>query len=80
MEKTKENFKDAGLILFVPVSGIFYGLLNSGNQGTNSLITDIDRAIPLVKAFIVPYVAWYPLMFFTFAYLFFRDRKYQEQK
>jgi hypothetical protein len=74
MDKKKAILKEAALISFIPVSGIFYGLLNSGDRGANSLVTDIDRAIPFIKVFIIPYVAWYPFIFITFIYFFYRDK------
>lgn len=69
------NFVPLSYLISIPILNIFYGLLNSGSRGMNSLMTDLDRSIPFLKAFIVPYVLWYPFIFAVFVYLCIRDRQ-----
>lgn len=61
-------------MLSIPVLGLFYTLLNNPDRGVHSLVTDIDKGIPLVKIFIVPYISWYIFIFLTLSYLCFKDR------
>jgi membrane-associated phospholipid phosphatase len=62
------------LLLLIPVLNIFYSVLNHGERGASSLVTDMDQAIPFVKAFIVPYLIWYPFIIWGFIYLCIKDR------
>nr|WP_204616248.1 phosphatase PAP2 family protein [Desulforadius tongensis] len=62
-------------MLSIPVSNIFYALLNNSARGAHSMITEIDKAIPFLKIFILPYIIWYPFIFFTLFYLCLRDKK-----
>lgn len=73
--KLKSNILPVLLILLIPLVNILYGVLNNGNGIVHSLVTDIDRMVPFVKAFVVPYVLWYPFLFFTLLTLCFNDRK-----
>lgn len=74
----KQNIKDLpafGLMLLIPFVNQFYVALNNDDRGVHSLITDIDRAIPFVKAFIIPYVSWYVFIFLCLGYFFLKERK-----
>lgn len=62
------------MLLIVPLNA-FYLLLNNSKRGSYNLTTPVDNAIPFVKEFIIPYVAWYGFIFFVMAYLCFKDRK-----
>lgn len=64
--KLKSNILPVLLILLIPLVNILYGVLNNGNGIVHSLVTDIDRMVPFVKAFVVPYVLWYPFLFLHF--------------
>jgi hypothetical protein len=62
------------MLLIVPLNA-FYLLLNNSKRGAYNLTTQVDNAIPFVKEFIIPYVAWYGFIFFVMVYLCFKDRK-----
>nr|WP_240159611.1 phosphatase PAP2 family protein [Paenibacillus aceris] len=40
-----------------------------------SLVTDLDRQIPFLKGFVVPYLSWYGFLFVGFLYLAYKDRR-----
>lgn len=75
MEKIKENLIPLCFLLSLPISNIFYKILNNPSRGAYSLMTDIDRAVPFLKIFILPYVMWYPFILFCLMYLCFKNRK-----
>jgi membrane-associated phospholipid phosphatase len=62
------------LLLMIPLLNVFYSVLNHGGRGASSLVTDLDQAIPFVKAFIVPYLIWYPFIIWGFVYMCIKDR------
>lgn len=74
IKKLKENMLAFCAMLGLLPLNIFYIALNNSKREVHSLITAADNAIPFVKIFIVPYVAWYGFIFFTMAYLCFKDR------
>jgi membrane-associated phospholipid phosphatase len=41
----------------------------------NSLVTDIDKAVPFLKIFVFPYLTWYPFIFGCLIYFFIKDRR-----
>ncbi|NQX67207.1 phosphatase PAP2 family protein [Paenibacillus alba] len=62
-------------ILAIPVLNVFYGILNHGRGGNvGSLMTDLDRLIPFVPAFIIPYLIWYPFIFVMLVVFFMKNR------
>lgn len=75
MIKKWEVFGALSFLVSIPILSVFYNLLNNANRGVYSLITDIDRGIPLIKFFIIPYVAWFLYIFLVFLYLCIRDRE-----
>ncbi len=75
MSKFKEISWQLLLLLSIPIVKIFYVLLNNPGRGAISLVTDIDRNIPFLKGFIVPYIGWYFFIFAVLIYFCFKDRK-----
>lgn len=75
IRKIKENLLAASAMLSIVPLNIFYVLLNNSKRGAYSLVTRLDEAIPFMKVFIVPYIAWYGFIFLTMVYLCFKDRK-----
>jgi membrane-associated phospholipid phosphatase len=61
-------------ILTIPVLNIFYSLLNHGGTHVSSLITDLDKQIPFVSAFILPYLIWYPFVLTMLIALFVKQK------
>ncbi|KAJ53835.1 membrane-associated phospholipid phosphatase [Clostridium tetanomorphum] len=69
MERIKNNSIHLLALLSIPIINIFYGLLNNSERGSFSLVTEIDKNIPFMKEFIIPYIMWYPYIFIIFLYL-----------
>ena len=74
MNKLRNNISAFCFMLPILVLNICYGLLNSSSRGVTSLATSLDRSIPFIKQFIVPYVLWYPLVPLVFMYICIRDK------
>ncbi|WP_206809682.1 phosphatase PAP2 family protein [Paradesulfitobacterium ferrireducens] len=62
-----------GYIFSLPILGIGYGVLNQNDGLVFSVITDIDRLIPFVKYFIIPYLLWVPFLGGMLVYFFYKD-------
>lgn len=75
MQALRENGRDLCLILTIPLSNIIYFFLNSADRGYSSLVTDLDRSIPFLKIFILPYLAWYFFIFGALVYFCLKDKK-----
>jgi membrane-associated phospholipid phosphatase len=75
MKKIKENIMALCLMMSIPLLNILYGVLNNGDRGVYSLMTDIDRGIPFLKIFIIPYVAWYLFLSGTLVYFCLKNRE-----
>lgn len=63
------------LICSVPLSNLFYWALNNTHRGIFDLTTDLDRALPLIKIFIIPYMSLWFFLAFCYIYLCFKNRK-----
>ncbi|NOU63124.1 phosphatase PAP2 family protein [Paenibacillus sp. LMG 31461] len=61
-------------LLLIPLVGLIYIHLNQDNGAAYSLMTDLDRQIPFIKGFVVPYLSWYVFLAVGFLYLAYRDR------
>ncbi|MBD0383796.1 phosphatase PAP2 family protein [Paenibacillus sedimenti] len=62
-------------LLSIPLVGLIYVYLNHGGERYYSLVTDLDRQIPFLKIFVVPYVSWYVFLLAGFMYLAYKDRQ-----
>lgn len=71
----KDVIKPFSFMLIIPVLNIFYVMLNNGDGEVHTLITSIDRSIPLIEAFVIPYLIWYPFIIATMLYLCIKDRQ-----
>ncbi|WP_165822365.1 phosphatase PAP2 family protein [Paenibacillus montanisoli] len=60
-------------MLIFPVLGWLYALTNRPGAQVYSLVTDLDRAIPLVKAFVLPYSVWIFYIYICLIYFFIKD-------
>ncbi|MBU5483544.1 phosphatase PAP2 family protein [Clostridium sp. MSJ-11] len=74
-ERIKSNIFHMLSLVSIPIINVFYALLNNANRGVYTIITEVDRNIPFVKEFIVPYIIWYPFIFLTLFYLCTKDLK-----
>ncbi|MDD9266953.1 phosphatase PAP2 family protein [Paenibacillus sp. GCM10023248] len=63
------------MLLLIPLVGLIYVELNHGGDGAYSLVTDLDRQIPFLKAFVVPYLSWYLFLLAGFLYMAYKDRR-----
>lgn len=71
IKKFKDNLLPLMLMILIPITNIFYGLLNNSTRGVYSLVTDLDKAIPFSEVFIIPYMLWYPFIVLTLIYFCF---------
>lgn len=71
MKKTKLNLPPFYLIFLIPLVNVLYPYLNNSSRGVNYLITDIDKKIPFVKLFALPYFTWYIFIPATIVYIYF---------
>ncbi|MCJ7690674.1 MAG: phosphatase PAP2 family protein [Clostridiaceae bacterium] len=62
------------LIGCVPLSNLFYWGLNNTERGVYDLTTDLDRVLPLIKIFIIPYMALWLFLAICFVYLCYKNR------
>lgn len=57
------------LLITLPMLDVIYKMLNNSNVQVHNLVTDIDRSVPFVKEFIIPYVICIVISFIIY-YLF----------
>ncbi|WP_197081074.1 phosphatase PAP2 family protein [Gordoniibacillus kamchatkensis] len=62
-------------LLCIPLVGLIYVYLNHGGGNYYSLVTDLDRDLPFLKIFVIPYLAWYVFLLAGFMYLAHKDRQ-----
>ncbi|MBW9156332.1 phosphatase PAP2 family protein [Clostridium tagluense] len=75
MKKLFKNLLPLLLIGSIPFSNLFYWTLNNTQRGVYDLTTDLDRFLPLIKVFIIPYMTLWFFLAFCFVYLCFKNRK-----
>lgn len=74
----KYIWKNAGVLCFlltIPALMLVYPYLNTPDRGIHSFVTSFDRAIPVIKIFVVPYAAWVGYISISLIYLCLKDRK-----
>jgi hypothetical protein len=75
LKKLFKNLLPLLLIGSIPFSNLFYWTLNNTQRGVYDLTTDLDRFLPLIKIFIIPYMTLWFYLAFCFVYLCFKNRK-----
>ena len=75
MKKLFKSILPLLLIGTIPFSNLFYWTLNNTNRGVYDLTTDLDRYLPLIKIFIIPYMTLWFFLAVCFVYLCFKNRK-----
>jgi hypothetical protein len=75
LKKLFKNYLPLLLIGSIPFSNLFYWTLNNTQRGVYDLTTDLDRFLPLIKIFIIPYMALWFYLAICFVYLCFKNRK-----
>ncbi|WML31376.1 phosphoesterase [Neobacillus sp. OS1-32] len=63
------------LMSVIPLLGLVYRLLNANAQNATDLITPIDKMIPYMPIFIIPYILWYAYFAGFLVYFCFKDTK-----
>ena len=74
LKKLYKNLLPLLLIGSIPFSNLFYWALNNTQRGVYDLTTDLDRFLPLIKIFIIPYMTLWFFLAFCFVYLCFKNR------
>jgi membrane-associated phospholipid phosphatase len=59
----------------MPLLGKVYELLNSRTNDAVDLTIAVDKAIPFLSVFIIPYILWYAYLFCYLVYFCFKDTK-----
>lgn len=75
MPKLRRITFDLGLLIIIPLLGKLYTRLNVPVNNISILMTGIDKNIPFLRIFIIPYVIWYFYRVIFFIYLAFKDRE-----
>lgn len=75
MKVNKRRVLDLIWLLIIPLFGMVYPLLNNSSNGIHNLVTDLDKIIPFIKVFILPYMFWHPFIYMCMAYFCLKDRK-----
>ncbi|GAB4263844.1 phosphatase PAP2 family protein [Thermincola ferriacetica] len=75
MAQVKGNLVSFLLMLSIPIINVSYVILNNPGRGVHSLVTVVDRWIPFVKVFVLPYLGWYIFIFILLCYFCFKDRQ-----
>jgi len=75
VKKLLTNLLPLLLIGSIPFSNLFYWTLNNTQRGVYDLSTDLDRYLPLIKIFIIPYMSLWFFLAFCFTYLCYKNRK-----
>lgn len=75
VKKIKDNLLPMMLIILIPIINIFYGYLNNSLRGVHNLVTDLDRSVPFLKIFAIPYLMLAPFIAITLIYFCIFHRK-----
>lgn len=57
------------------ILNLTYAVLDYFTSSNTTLVTSIDRSIPFVKEFAIPYVIWYPMVPLVFIYICVKDKR-----
>ncbi|MBU8918418.1 phosphatase PAP2 family protein [Bacillus sp. FJAT-29953] len=71
-----KKWKIVGVLCFlfsIPAMMLIYPYLNTPTRGVHTLITSLDKTIPVVKLFVIPYAAWIVYITITLVYFCFKD-------
>ena len=75
MKKAKKIIIDLSFIITIAISNIFYVILKNGDRGASTLITELDKIIPFIKHFIIPYIIWYPFIAIGLILMYFNNKR-----
>lgn len=74
-KKLLTNYFPLLYLLSIPMLHTIYDYLNKNHTEATNIMSTVDKQIPFIPAFIVPYIGWYFFMFFYLIYFFQKDRK-----
>ncbi|NRD78303.1 phosphatase PAP2 family protein [Bacillus sp. BRMEA1] len=60
-------------LLTIPALMLLYPYLNTSDCGVHSFVTSLDKSIPVIKIFVIPYTAWVGYIALTLIYICFKD-------
>lgn len=75
IKNIKKHLAYLSIMLIFPLLHIIYKLLNAPHGKVHNLSTVFDISIPFVRAFIIPYIAWYIFTYIVFIYIYQKDKK-----
>ena len=75
MKKIKTILLPLSLLLSIPIINNIYGDLNNSARGVHYLVTYLDKKIPFISEFSIPYLMLYPFILFTLIYFCIYYRK-----
>lgn len=75
MNITKQYAKQLSLILSIPALTTFYQILNKPGKTVYCLATEVDKIVPFLKVFILPYLGFYPYIFIALCYFCYKDKR-----
>ena len=69
------EYRSASLLLIFALLGQIFYVLEKSLVPKHWMFSELDRLIPFVPVFVIPYLAWFLFIGVGLAVLFFRDRK-----
>ena len=73
MSNKKKDLPYLLCFLIMPILGMLYKLLNTDSREAVVLSTEIDKMIPFLPVFIVPYILWYAFILGYLFYFWYKD-------
>ncbi|WP_079509192.1 phosphatase PAP2 family protein [Mesobacillus jeotgali] len=73
MKNRKKELPYLLFLLVMPILGLIYKILNNNPREAVILSTDLDRLIPFLPIFIIPYIIWYAFIFGYLIYFWYKD-------
>ena len=70
------SFHPLYYLLLLMITSSIYSIINQSSGHAVDVTTIIDREIPFIKEFAVPYLLWYPYIYGLLIYYCFVDRKH----
>ncbi len=75
LKKIVSNHFPLLYLLSIPLLHTIYDYLNKHHTEATNIMTAVDRQIPFIPEFIIPYIGWYFFMFFYLIFFYQKDRK-----
>ncbi len=70
-----KSWKPLLALLAIPAINVLYVLQNRPNENVLSLVTEVDRMIPFIPEFALPYTIWYPFLLLVFILILRQDKR-----